>query len=170
MRYWTEDEFQRTALSTKLSERTLAACRDVLVDGLSGVEAGLRHQILPAQISRGLKGLRERRAEMSESVELMKDSSEAMKAYAIQEARVAAPGFAGVEDAEPGRQYEGPGVMKTPGYFVQRVGTSLVIHDLGKLQQSPNMNARLEIAYPRDGGLASVKEKALDHGKGGVGR
>lgn len=170
MHLWTEDAFQRTAISTKLSNRTLAACHDVLVDGLSGVEAGLLHHILPPQISRGLKVLRDRQAEMMENVGLMKDSKMELKSYAVQEARGIAGGDLVVEDAEPGRRYEGPGIVKTLGFMVQRVGRVGVIHDLGKLQQLPNMNAQLEIEYPKDGGLALVNEKLPDRGRNGIER
>lgn len=52
---WTEDEFQRVANTTRLSNRTLAACHDVLVGGVPSVDAATRHGVVPPQVSRGLK-------------------------------------------------------------------------------------------------------------------
>jgi len=166
---WTEEDFQRVALSTKLSEKTLAACRDVLVEGKSGVDAAMLHGVLPAQVSRGKKNLEERLQELSANVEKMSNSREAMKEYAIREAKLFAAGLARVEEAVPGGRYEGPGVLSTPGFIVQRVGRDLIVHDLGKLSQTPNLHSRLEIEYPKDGGMASLVEKmerASDKGKG----
>lgn len=170
MSLWTDDEFQRSAINTRLSNRTLAACRDVLVNGLSGVEAGTIHQVMPPQISRALKLLREQQAEIIASGKVLIASKEVLKSSVVQEARSVAGEDLVIEDAMPGRLYEGPGIVKKDGFVVQRVGLVGIIHDLGKLQQSPNMNARLSIAYPKDGGLASVNEVVPERSRGGIER
>ncbi len=55
---WTEDEFKRVAATTQLSSRTLAACHDALVCGVSIGDAAARHGLITPQVSRGLKILR----------------------------------------------------------------------------------------------------------------
>ncbi|KRH79553.1 hypothetical protein FERRO_06210 [Ferrovum sp. JA12] len=57
---WTEADFQRAIVNTKISIRTVAACRDVLVDNASIGAAAITHQILPGQIYKALPELRER--------------------------------------------------------------------------------------------------------------
>lgn len=52
---WTEDEFKRVAATTQLSSRTLAACHDVLVGGVSIGDAAARHGLITPQVSRGIK-------------------------------------------------------------------------------------------------------------------
>jgi hypothetical protein len=52
---WTEDEFKRVAATTQLSSRTLAACHDVLVGGVSIGDAAARHNLITPQVSRGIK-------------------------------------------------------------------------------------------------------------------
>lgn len=55
---WSEDEFQHAAIISKLSERTLAACREVLIDGFVVDDAAARQQIQSSQVFHGLKVLR----------------------------------------------------------------------------------------------------------------
>lgn len=55
---WTESDFKRATNGLKLSNRTLAACHDVLVENISIGAAGVLHKVLPAQISAGLKAIR----------------------------------------------------------------------------------------------------------------
>ncbi len=184
MGLWTEEEYQRTANSTKLSKKTVAACRSVLVDGLSNTEAATLHGVMTQHISRSLKALRDRQAEMVKTVESMSVSRDTLRAYALQEAKAVAvaAGRWEVEDAQPGRSYEGPVIMQTPGFMVQRMVRTLVIHDLGKFREPPNISDNLKIDYPEDGGLAVVSEnkpepekktepeKKPGRGPGGVGR
>lgn len=62
-RDWTEDEFQRVATKTTLPNRTLMACKDILVGGISSTVAAKQHSVLPPEISRGLKSLRNKKRE-----------------------------------------------------------------------------------------------------------
>lgn len=55
---WTDTDLLRAAQKTKLSSRTLAACRDVLVRGLAASEAAEKNNVLPPQVFRGLNALR----------------------------------------------------------------------------------------------------------------
>ena len=57
---WAEADFQRATVNTKISNRTVAACRDVLVDNASIGAAAITHQILPGQIYKALPEFRER--------------------------------------------------------------------------------------------------------------
>lgn len=52
---WTEDEFLQVAITSQLTKRTLDACHDVLVGGISSSEAAIRHGVIQPQVSRGLK-------------------------------------------------------------------------------------------------------------------
>jgi len=56
---WTGADFQRATARTTLSNRTLTACRDVLVDNASIGMAAARHGVLPQQIYKGLNELRQ---------------------------------------------------------------------------------------------------------------
>jgi len=51
---WTEDEFHRVALKTKLSNRTVEACWDVLINGDQARTVAMKKLISPAQLMRGL--------------------------------------------------------------------------------------------------------------------
>ena len=161
MSLWPENEFQRIALSTKLSARTVAACRDVLVADVAGVDAALTHQMFPAQISRALKVLRDRRAEMSRSAETLKDEGALLKYTAAKVAKSVAGEGLSISDAQPGRSYDGKVIVITHGFMVQQAGRSGVMHDLGNLDKSPTLNTSLTISYPLDGGRAMVNENKL---------
>lgn len=154
MERWTEDEFRGVALNTRISKRTLEACKDVLVDGLSGVAAAERHKMFPPQISRAITTLREKQAEMmglaSEADEVLQDmASEAAKTLYGQEFPCAL--------AQPGQAYEGPLVIQTKGYLVQKVGRIGVLHNLARFNDMPPLYANLRIAYDKEGGLAKVE-------------
>lgn len=166
---WNDTDFQRVVNSTKLSNRTIEACRDVLVNGMSGVDAADKHSVFPGQISRALKAIREQSVNTTDFVKSMIDSTDAMKAYAISEAKVEFPALE-VVNIELDKTYSGPIVMKTPGYVVQRDGRSLVVHDIGKLERSPGMNNDLDITYPEGGGKASVVDNVKDKGVDDLGR
>ena len=57
---WTEADFLRATVNTKISIRTVAACRDVLVDNASIGAAAITHQVLPGQIYKAIHEFRER--------------------------------------------------------------------------------------------------------------
>ena len=54
MTKWSEAEFDRYAIGTKITERTLDACRDVLVNQVPGVEAARTRKLFPGQVSRAI--------------------------------------------------------------------------------------------------------------------
>jgi len=162
MSSWTEDEFNQVSKLTQLSNRTLGACKDVLVNGLSGVEAAAKYSILPAQVSRGLKGLRERQEKFNEIVEKRLIQKDILKSNVVQKARSMLGAKLVVKDTEAGCTYVGPTVFKQDGFLLQRVGKTGIVHDLGKLTVVPKIDANWTIEYPRDGGLASVKETPLE--------
>lgn len=175
MSAWSDEEFQRVALSTKMAKRTLDACKEVLVNGRDGKDVADEKGMLPGQISRGIKLLRETQVEMVESVKKMRRSTESLRSYAIDSARALVRGNWGVKDAEPGNRYEGVCIMQTPGFMVQQVDRDLVVHDLGKIDTALVMMKELAIDYPADGGMARVEpvvrrmnQRAQD--RGGVGR
>jgi hypothetical protein len=58
---WSDAEFRQVATKTNLSDRTLKACREVLVLGTSPQAAAIKVQMDQAQISRGLRTLRDNR-------------------------------------------------------------------------------------------------------------
>lgn len=58
---WSDTEFRRVAAKTKLSNRTLKACREVLVLGTSPQAAAAKVQVSQAQVSLGLGLLRHNR-------------------------------------------------------------------------------------------------------------
>lgn len=170
MSLWTEEEFQRIAGTTKLSARTLLGCHDVLVDGMAGVDVAALHGLFPAQISRGIAGLREKQAKLEEIEQVKLQAKEAEKSFAVEAARVAVGKNLKVEDAEPGWSYEGAGIVQVGGFLVQKVGRIGVVHDLGKLQLVPKMNVSVTIEYPHDGKLAVVSEVKVQAERSGVDR
>lgn len=153
---WTDADFQRVALSTKLSQRSVDACRSVLVDGLSGLEAAALHKMFPAQISRSLGTLRERRGEMVKSAEAFKDDAALLKFTAGQVAKSILGDALVVEDAQAGKQYEGPIVVNVHGFLVQKVGRIGIVHDLGNLDRLPSLNTPLTIVYPEETGKGMI--------------
>jgi hypothetical protein len=177
MSAWPEDEFQRVALSTKLAKRTIEACHQVLVLEQDGSVVAKALGLFPAQISRGIGILKEKQAELVESVENMRDSTQSLREFAIEEAKALVRGDWGVKDGVQGERYEGLVIMRTPGFVVQKVARDLVVHDLGRLQEVPVMTKPQEIDYPADGGKASVRavprranERAADKDSGRGGR
>ncbi|RWA45621.1 hypothetical protein AU476_00895 [Cupriavidus sp. UYMSc13B] len=168
MERWTEDEFRRVALNTRISKRTLDACKDVLVDGLSGVAAADKHKMFAPQISRAITTLREKQAEMMEFASVSKDA-DVMRQYVAAEVAKSLYGqHFQCALAQPGQAYEGPLVVQSTGYFVQKVGRNGVLHDMARFNNDlPPLQADLRIAYDKDGGLAKVSPvKVPDKGKG----
>ncbi len=163
---WTEDEFLGAARKTRISERTLEACKDVLVDGLPGVVAAEKHKMFPAQISRAIAILREKQAEMNELAceadEVLQEmASEAAKALFGQQFPCAL--------AQPGQTYEGPLVVQSKGYAVQKVGRLGVLHNLESFGNLPLLPLRenVRIGYDKEGGLSLVQSVQIEEkGKG----
>lgn len=153
---WTLAELDRYAFGIKLSERSLAACKDVLVEGLSGVEAAARHKMFSAQISRSIGILEKNKARMLESAETLKDESALLKYTAAQVAKNMVGAGLKIEDAEPGNSYEGPIIVATHGFVVQKVGRGATMHDLGTLSRLPEPNTPVVITYPINGDKAIV--------------
>ncbi|WP_394475160.1 hypothetical protein [Ralstonia mannitolilytica] len=156
MERWTEDEFRRIALDTRISERTLEACKDVLVGGMLGVDAANKHRMFPSQISRAITTLRDKKAEEMEISSVSKEADE-MRQYVASEVARALQGkdFQCVL-AQPGQLYEGPIIVQSKGYLVQKVGRTGVLHDLARFTTIPPLNENLQIAYALDGGMARV--------------
>lgn len=172
---WDIKEFERVANGTRLQNKMIAACRDVLVDGRSGAEASLAHGVQPPHVSRALKLLREKRNELRASHLEHTWALNALELVDILKsaAKEAAQSIKGsgwiIRDAEAGKVYEGSGVVKAGGYFVQDLGRVGVIHDLKMLDTEPVLGKRLEITYGRDGrGVTS--EVPLDKGTREVSR
>lgn len=159
MSLWDKTEFDAIAASTRLSDRTIKACAEVLVNGKSGVEAAELHEIFPAAISRGLKTLRERHAELQKQAEIRKDTKDTLKTAVVQSTREMVGDQFVIRDADMGQEYEGVGILKKDGFLVQKVGIGGVIHDLGRLMKVPQEGAYLKISYPKSGGLAEVEER-----------
>ncbi len=177
MSVWTEDEFQRVAVASKMSKRTLDACQRVLVGGEDGKGVATELGIFPQQISRAVNTLIERHEEQVASINKMRESVESLKEYAVEQARLLVRGDWAVKDAVPGERYEGQVIMRTPGFVVQKVVRDLVVHDLGRLQDVPDMTKPMAIDYPADGERASVEpvprrmnERAIDKSVGRGGR
>lgn len=169
MHKWTEIEFERISINTKLSDRTLDACRDVLVEGLTGKEAAERHQVFPSQISRALGVLRDRREEIMTPTD--KQAYDLKKLLATRAARELLGESIEVNDPQPGLLYAGPVVLNDHGFVVQKIGRSAVIHDLDKLQGLAQIKGDLEIQYPASGThVAQVKDVAVGKDRGGIGR
>lgn len=164
MSLWSDAEFQRVALSTRLSARTLAACRDVMVDGVHGADAARTHKMFHAQISRSITALREKQLTMLNSaVEVAVDNDALLKFTVLQIGKkMMGDGFE-VRNASPGSTYEGPILSNSHGFLVQKVGRSGVMHDLGAFASPPPLNRPLTIAYSEDGLKATVTETEHVH-------
>lgn len=151
MERWTDVEFQRVAHSTRITDRTLAACRDVLVDGVPGVEAAAAHKMFPAAISRAIATLRDKQKVLEKSA-LVKDAVATTLQQQVEEACKIfyGPNFQ-VAPAEPGKTYSGPVVLINNGLAVQKVGRGGVLHDVGSFTELPPLNVGLSITLPQSG-------------------
>ena len=147
---WSETDFQRIALSTKLTERTLAACRDVLVDGAPGVEAASRWQLFPAQISRAVGVLKNKQSQLLESATTLQNDSNLLRHTVTLISKSMFGEKFNVVNAAPGQAYEGPVVINSHGFLVQKVRTHGVIHDLGAFEKAPTLNIPLSIDYSNE--------------------
>lgn len=158
MSLWNEKDFQRVALSTKLSERTQAACRAVLVDGVTGVEAAAQWQMFPAQISRSISVLRNKQSQLLESATTLQNESSLLRHTAALVAKTMFGEKFNVVDAVPGQAYDGPLVLNTHGFMVQKVRAHGVTHDLGAFDKPQPLNVPLRIDYPMDGAKPVVTD------------
>lgn len=179
---WTNNLFSKVSKQTSIGPRTLEACRRVLVDGEKGVDVGRDLGMLSAQISRGVSGLRQQLAKMADlsvsgpeftqAVGTHLVETETSRDLAVRKVRDLLGEDLVIKDAQPGQDYIGKPLLKTPHHVVQSTGRGeAVIHDVAQLQRAPDMNfPMLEIKYPAQGGLASVMESAPGQERGGRGR
>ena len=170
MELWTEVEFQRVALRTRIAERTLAACTDVLGEGLSGMDAAAKHQMFQAQISRAIGTLREKQEQSAQRAVTLRDDAALREAMATGVAKHLLGDAAPVKSAQFGQIYEGPGIAVASDYLVQRVGSSGVLHDIGNLPEVPPLKVSLRLEYPAEKGLVNITkittpEKSNDLGR-----
>lgn len=161
MSRWSDVEFQRVAFSTQLSEKTLAACHDVLVDGMLGTEAAARSGMFPAHISRSIRTLRDKQLSMVELAATLKDDSTLLKFSAHQVAKNLMGPAAVVVDARPGQSYDGWILATTPGFLIQKIGRIAVVHDIGNFEEMPLPNSATLISYPDAGMKAVLSESSL---------
>lgn len=153
-RRWSEDEFRKVASETRITERTLNACRDVLVNGMTGVATAGKHKMFPAQISRALTTLREKQDEMGKSVVIGAVDLEQYIASEVGRALVG-PDFE-CDLAQGGRVYEGSILAQSKGFLVQKVGRGGVLHPISAFEQMPPMNQLLTITYDKNNGKATI--------------
>ena len=164
---WTDEEFRRVAPNTRIKDRTLDACKDVLVDGMSGIDAAQKHKMFPAQISRAITTLRGKQAEMIAFPVVRKESAELNQLVAAETAKaLLGQGFES-RVAQPGQTYKGPLVIQAAGYLVQNVGRGGVLHDVANFELIPALKEEVRISYGKDGGMAQVSPVLeLDRGAG----
>lgn len=169
---WTDEEFDLVAKNVGQSTKTLAACRDVLVEGLSGVDAAKKHQTFATHISRSINALNEQKklleaANAKASGGLLLSKSEA----ALSAKNLLGPGLM-IVDAVIGNTYDGAIVAMSDLCCVQHIGRFGVLHELDRLKQPPNINVNAIISYPANGDKAFVNEKVtiLSKEKHGVER
>lgn len=156
---WTDEEFDRAAQMANRTVKTLAACRDVLVEGMSGVDAARKHQTFSAHISRAVHALSEQKklieqAEKNSAAQLANSKIEASQSAK----KLLGPGLM-IADAVAGNTYDGPVIAQSDRFFVQHIGRFGIVHDVEKLMQPLNLNVNTVIAYPENGDRASVNEK-----------
>lgn len=154
---WTEDEFRRAALGTRISERTLEACKDVLIEGMSGIDAADKHRIFASAISRAVTTLREKHSHIVEFAAVSEKADEMLQYAATKVAKARLGDDFECTVAEPGQTYEGQVIAQSKGYIVQKVGRSGVLHDVARFSELPPFNRNLQIAYDQAGGLAKVE-------------
>lgn len=157
---WTSGAFDRIAKETELSKRTLDACRLVLVEDMTGVDAEAATGVLRAQISRGLKTLREKDVKLQNDdlrttmlrLTEYQGAVEVSKAMAVTEARVLAGEQLSIVDSLPGVSYVGSVLLCTPLHVVQMIGENrAVVHDAGRLERVPVVGAGvMNICYPME--------------------
>ncbi|ART61521.1 hypothetical protein CBP36_21385 (plasmid) [Acidovorax carolinensis] len=155
---WTENEFQRVARTTRISTRTLDACKDVLVDGMSNMAAAAKHKMFAPQISRAVTTLREKQAEQMKFASIRKESDEMMQYIASEVARHLFGQEFETTLAQPGCSYEGPVVVQSKGYLVQKVGRGGVLHNVAAFDNLPQLQQTLRIDYDAKGNLTGIAQ------------
>lgn len=159
MSLWSEAEFQRVAHATRLADSSLNACREVLVLGLLPSVAARNNKLLPAQVSRSLATLRDRKTEVTQSnQDLIGDAVAVLKGAAGSLARSLLGDGVQIFDPSAGQEYEGPVLAVQHGFVVQKLGRFAALHELEKFTEIPRVGAMLAIVYPRDGGKPSVTD------------
>lgn len=156
MERWTEEELRQVASNTRIAERTIDACRDVLVEGMTGVAAAEKHKMFPAQISRALTILRDKQSEMIEKVAVRKETLSLEQYIASEVGRALVGNDFQCNLAQAGRVYEGSMLAQSNGFFVQKVGRTGVLHATSSFVHVPPMNQLLTVSYDRADGKASV--------------
>lgn len=147
MERWNENEFRRVAQTTRISTRTLDACKDVLVDGMSGTAAAEKHRMFPAHVSRALTTLRDKQADLMKFATVRKDSDEMLQYMASEVAKHLYGQDFESKLAQPGQTYEGPIVVRGKGYLVQKVGRGGILHDIAHFDHIPPLQQDLRIDY-----------------------
>lgn len=159
--HWTPQTFGWVADSTNLSERTLNASRDVLIDGMSGVEAAAKHAMPAPQISRAVTTMRRTREEIVESAQAVgAPPSHVSKTSAVEIAKALSGNDLEFIDAERGLNYKGAVFVNSHGFVVQKAQNVWVIHDLANFVVDPPYNEPIAIFHPMNGSKAIVT--ALD--------
>lgn len=144
------------ALNTRISDRILDACKDVLVVGMSGVAAAEKHKIFASQISRALTTLRDKQAKVMASASVREESDVVQQYIATEVARALVGKDFQCRLAQPGQTYDGPLIGQSTVYIVQKVGRHGVLHDLARFSDIPPLKQNLRIAYDAAGARAVV--------------
>lgn len=156
MERWTEEELRQVASHTRVNARTIDACRDVLVEGMSGIDAAEKHKMFPSHLSRSLTTLREKQAELNERLAVRQETQNLEQYIASEVGRALVGGDFQCSLAQPGHVYEGSMLANAKGYLVQKVGRSGVLHAVSAFDQMPPLNQHLTVTYDRESGKASV--------------
>lgn len=165
MNLWSDTDFMQVALGSKMDQRLMAACRDILVAGLSPADAATKHQMFMSAIDRATGTLRETQDRQIDPAVPDLATREFMKLTAIQAARNIVGQAFPVREAKPGGLYLGPVITNTQGFVVQKTGRSCVIYDLDQFQDPPRMGETLYIEVPVLGGPLFVKPDRSSHGQ-----
>jgi hypothetical protein len=165
---WTEAVFQRVALNTRMTKRTLDACRDVLLGGMPNVDAAAKHKLLAPSISRSVNTMRNTLQEMIESAQSMDDPATLFKHTAIQVAKSLMGHNIDIVDAQQGVPYRGVVCVNSHGFLVQMVQNTAVIHDLARFNDVPPYQTPITIFHPMDGSKAVVRHLVPTNEKAGA--
>ncbi len=160
MNQWAEVEFERVSRGTRLSDRTLVACREVLVDGKSQGLVAREHNMFPAQISRSLATLRDKQEEMKVEAKAFIKTQLTLKVAAEVLARKIMGEGAQLFAPEAGQEFEGQIVAVDHGYAIQKIGRCAALHDVGRLPESPKVGDNILVNYPRDGARPTMEDRS----------
>lgn len=172
--------FERLAQERpRLSDKSLAAARLVMVDGVRPGDAATRVGILPAQVSRTTRALYEAESELREtgkltsiSTDLVERNLDASYTLAVSQLRNQMGDEVLVSTAEANRTYSGSVKVRTDLHLVQDVGRGkVVVHELAKLDRVPQLGQSLDIAYSNDlRRPAQVSVQGITNKRGGISR